>query len=54
MKGCVCLAIEFVVRRRNFRWWSKFNYILSAALDSGEDHFILNRLSWVLTVMSML
>jgi hypothetical protein len=27
---------EYVVRRRNFRWWSKFNYILSSALDSGE------------------
>lgn len=26
---------EYVVRRRNFRWWSKFNYILSSALDSG-------------------
>jgi len=29
--------IEFFIRRRNFRWWSKFNYVLSAALDSGEQ-----------------
>ncbi|KAG8855931.1 hypothetical protein FRC20_000665 [Serendipita sp. 405] len=26
---------QYVVRRRSFRWWSKFNYILSAGLDSG-------------------
>jgi len=23
------------VRRRNFSWWKKYNYVLSAALDSG-------------------
>lgn len=28
---------EYVIRKRNFRWWSKFNYALSAALDSGES-----------------
>lgn len=27
---------EYVIRRRSFRWWSKFNYILSSALDSGR------------------
>lgn len=27
--------VEYVIRRRNFRWWSKFNYVLSAGLDSG-------------------
>ena len=26
---------EYLIRKRNFRWWSKFNYILSSALDSG-------------------
>ncbi|QRV74794.1 OPT oligopeptide transporter protein [Ceratobasidium sp. AG-Ba] len=26
---------QYVIRKRNFRWWSKFNYALSAALDSG-------------------
>ncbi|CUA75850.1 Sexual differentiation process protein isp4 [Schizosaccharomyces pombe 972h-] [Rhizoctonia solani] len=26
---------QYILRRRNFRWWSKFNYALSAALDSG-------------------
>jgi hypothetical protein len=29
------------IRRRHFRWWSKFNYILSAALDSGTILSIL-------------
>ncbi|KAF8754346.1 oligopeptide transporter [Rhizoctonia solani] len=32
---------QYVVRRRNFRWWSKFNYALSAALDSAADYMKL-------------
>lgn len=31
----VGFIFQYLVRTRNFRWWSKFNYILSAALDSG-------------------
>ncbi|KAF8321391.1 oligopeptide transporter [Cantharellus anzutake] len=31
----VAFIFQYLVRRRNFRWWSKFNYILSSALDSG-------------------
>lgn len=31
----VAFIFQYLVRRRNFRWWSKYNYILSAALDSG-------------------
>jgi hypothetical protein len=27
--------IEFIARRRHFRWWSKFTFILSASLDAG-------------------
>ncbi|KAF9179514.1 hypothetical protein BGZ51_006863 [Haplosporangium sp. Z 767] len=26
---------NFVVRRRYFGWWSKYNYVMSAALDAG-------------------
>lgn len=26
---------QFVIRRRNFVWWSKFNYVLTAAFDCG-------------------
>jgi len=31
----VGMIFQYFVRTRNFRWWSKFNYILSASLDSG-------------------
>jgi len=31
----VGFIFQYVVRKRNFAWWSKFNYITSAALDSG-------------------
>ncbi|KAJ7496777.1 OPT oligopeptide transporter protein-domain-containing protein [Mycena latifolia] len=26
---------QYFIRKRNFAWWSKFNYVTSAALDSG-------------------
>jgi len=31
----VCFVFNYVIRRRHFGWWSKYNYVLSAALDSG-------------------
>lgn len=31
----VGFLFQYVIRKRNFAWWSKFNYITSAALDSG-------------------
>ena len=36
----VCWAIvgfifQYVIRRRHFSWWAKYNYVLSAGLDSG-------------------
>jgi len=31
----VAFVFQYLVRRRNFQWWSKYNYILSFALDSG-------------------
>ncbi|KAK2464416.1 hypothetical protein APHAL10511_003564 [Amanita phalloides] len=31
----VGFVFQYVIRRRNFAWWSKFNYVASAALDSG-------------------
>jgi len=31
----VGFIFQYIVRKRNFPWWSKFNYITSAALDSG-------------------
>lgn len=29
-------VFQYLVRKRNFAWWSKFNYVTSAALDSGK------------------
>jgi hypothetical protein len=26
---------QYVIRKRHFSWWTKYNYVLSAALDSG-------------------
>ncbi|KAH6917448.1 glutathione transporter [Coprinopsis sp. MPI-PUGE-AT-0042] len=31
----VGFIFNFVIRRFHFRWWMRYNYILSAALDSG-------------------
>ncbi|KZT27098.1 oligopeptide transporter [Neolentinus lepideus HHB14362 ss-1] len=31
----VGFLFQYLIRRWNFAWWSKFNYITSAALDSG-------------------
>lgn len=30
-------VFQYLVRKRNFPWWSKFNYVTSAALDSGQS-----------------
>ena len=31
----VGFIFQYVVRKRNFRWWSKFNYVTGAGLDAG-------------------
>ncbi|TFY75549.1 hypothetical protein EWM64_g8464 [Hericium alpestre] len=31
----VGFIFQFLIRKRNFAWWSKFNYVTSAGLDSG-------------------
>ncbi|KZO94991.1 oligopeptide transporter [Calocera viscosa TUFC12733] len=31
----VGFIFQYVIRRRFFQWWTKYNYILSSALDSG-------------------
>lgn len=28
-------VFQYLIRKKNFAWWSKFNYVTSAALDSG-------------------
>lgn len=32
-------VFQYLIRKRNFAWWSKFNYVTSAALDSGASFF---------------
>ncbi|KAH9890397.1 OPT oligopeptide transporter protein-domain-containing protein [Cubamyces lactineus] len=31
----VGFIFQFLIRRRNFNWWTKFNYVLTAACDCG-------------------
>ncbi|KAF8259670.1 OPT oligopeptide transporter protein-domain-containing protein [Lactarius quietus] len=31
----VCFVFNYVIRRRHFGWWTKYNYVLSGALDAG-------------------
>ncbi|KAG1864939.1 OPT oligopeptide transporter protein-domain-containing protein [Suillus subalutaceus] len=31
----VGFIFQYVIRRRYFSWWTKYNYVLSAAMDSG-------------------
>ncbi|KAF8263227.1 small oligopeptide transporter [Lactarius quietus] len=31
----ICFLFNYVIRRRHFCWWAKYNYVLSAALDAG-------------------
>jgi OPT family small oligopeptide transporter len=33
--GAVGAIFQWFIRKRYFRWWMRYNYILSAALDSG-------------------
>jgi OPT family oligopeptide transporter len=33
----VGFVFQYLLRKRNFTWWSKFNYVTSAALDSGQS-----------------
>lgn len=31
----VGFVFQYLIRRRHFSWWTKYNYVLAAALDSG-------------------
>jgi OPT family oligopeptide transporter len=33
--GILGFIFQYIIRRRYFSWWAKYNYILSAALDTG-------------------
>ena len=43
-------VFQYLIRKRNFAWWSKFNYVTSAALDSGAClHVVVSAFNTVLT-----
>lgn len=33
----VSFVFQYLIKKRNFAWWSKFNYVTSAALDIGAS-----------------
>jgi len=37
----VGFIFQYVIRRRHFSWWTKYNYVLAAALDTGVAFAIL-------------
>ena len=37
----VGFIFQYVIRRRNFDWWAKFNYIASVGLDAGTGFAIV-------------
>jgi OPT family small oligopeptide transporter len=39
--AAVGFIFQYVIRRRHFSWWTKYNYVLSAGLDSGVAISIL-------------
>lgn len=43
----VAFVFQFVIRKRNFAWWSKYNYLTGAALDCG---LFINATPCMLTV----
>ncbi|KAK0438416.1 small oligopeptide transporter [Armillaria borealis] len=39
--AAVGMLFQYYIRRRYFSWWTKYNYVLSAALDAGTTVSIL-------------
>ena len=39
----VGFVFEFIIRKRNFAWWSKYNYVTGAALDCGLFFYATRR-----------
>jgi len=39
--AAVGFIFQYLIRRRHFSWWTKYNYVLSAGLDSGVAISIL-------------
>ncbi|KAG7440074.1 OPT oligopeptide transporter [Guyanagaster necrorhizus] len=39
--AAVGMLFQYYIRRRHFSWWTKYNYVLSAALDAGTTVSII-------------
>ncbi|KAI0275630.1 small oligopeptide transporter [Russula aff. rugulosa BPL654] len=37
----VCFIFNYIIRRRHFDWWAKYNYVLSVGLDAGYTFGLL-------------
>ena len=37
----VGFVFQYILRKKNFSWWAKFNYVTSAGLDAGTGFAIL-------------
>ena len=37
---------QYIIRRRHFTFWAKYNYVLSAALDTGTAIGVLFVFFW--------
>ena len=48
----VGFIFQYVIRRRHFSWWTKYNYVLSASLDSGVAISIVVIFFWYVSVSS--
>ena len=42
----VGFIFQYVIRRRHFSWWTKYNYVLSAALDAGSAFGVIIIFFW--------
>lgn len=42
----VGFIFQYIIRRRHFSWWTKYNYVLSAAMDSGVALSIIVIFFW--------
>jgi hypothetical protein len=46
----VGFVFQFIIRKRNFQWWSKYNYVTGSALDCGTSCFCMKEGTRILTV----
>ena len=50
----VGFVFQYIIRRRHFSWWTKYNYVLSAALDSGVAISIVVVFFWYILLFVLI